>query len=935
MTAINVGTTALAGSVTLAASGNLSVAANSGTVTLTNSATQLRDINGVQQGTVTLGSGMQLASGVLNPANQVAAVLFGTGADGALTVGNGTTITLSRHMHYTNVTVTGTGKIITNFWDVLCNGTMDLSLAGAGAIQCNGSSASAQTGNTSGGTVVAGPYGPGYGAAIPYAFYTQGANGSKDVSTGNGFAALFSPNSGVFFYGGQGGRGGNSNLVTQITTTGTLGCIGGASTLPTITAAQAIPYGPMFSIQTATTDYNGSVNAVHIPAGGPGGGGASSGTAYSYGGAGGANGGMVRIAAAVLKLGTNPTAGLIQANGGAGGAPSTQQGTSSTLSGAGGGGGGGGGYVHLVMGSLIGSTSNAIQANGGAGAQGASSFALGSNGASSGNGGNGGNGGTIDVYTVNNSVAFLRVTGATGSLGTTGTTNYTPGVGYSAQAGGAGGAGGLAQCNLPAGYMTLTAPNTQYTDASIIQLSGTYAGTTPTGVQYSLDNGSTWTTATTFSASSGSYTVSLNSIPAAGSYQVLTRMANYILFASSAVTLTVTTASISMGGPTASFSTSTGAFSIINMGGSVYTATTLTASNVQVSLDGGATWANPATYTQTGTTYTATLAAPSNSATYTPKIRFQANTSINATASASVTTSNPTITIGSASATLAVVTITGTITSGATYTASQMQVSFNGGSTWTTATSMAVSGTSYTLVVTGPSTGGSYAYTIRSSQNTTVTVNSTSNVTIALPYVTVSTPSAAGAGSAQTISGTVSTSGVSLTNITYSVDGGSAITVPTALITFSGTSWSFPIPAPAAGAHTVTVTITLQYSGSTYTPMATSSSFTNTSSSTPTISTLTPATNQYSSAQNIPFAGTYGNGTPSGITFQGITGASNAATAGTSVTIANGYWQATCPFTLPGSTNIVLKVAGTGSNTAFVNTGTFQVTTVGGGCGCS
>ena len=61
------------------------------------------------------------------------AALFGSGADGNVVILSGTT-TITRDMQYGNLTISGSGALVTNGYRVFVSGVLDLSQAGAGAI---------------------------------------------------------------------------------------------------------------------------------------------------------------------------------------------------------------------------------------------------------------------------------------------------------------------------------------------------------------------------------------------------------------------------------------------------------------------------------------------------------------------------------------------------------------------------------------------------------------------------------------------------------------------------------------------------------------------------------------------------------------------------------------------------------------------------------
>jgi len=69
--------------------------------------------------------------------------------------------------------------------------------------------------------------------------------------------------------------------------------------------------------------------------------------------------------------------------------------------------------------------------------------------------------------------------------------------------------------------LTLNAP-VEVDPGATATFSGTYTGTAPTGIDYSLDNGTTWTTGITPTASGGNWSITFTA-PSAGTYTVLAR----------------------------------------------------------------------------------------------------------------------------------------------------------------------------------------------------------------------------------------------------------------------------------------------------------------------------------------------------------------------------------------------------------------------------
>lgn len=345
---------------------------------------------------------------------------FGDGSDGNVTISSGTT-TLTRDMYYGNLTMSGTGTLITSGYKVFIKGILDLTAAQVGAIQWNGSNgnnASAATGGAaptaqSGGTLGA---------------INTGGSGTTATTAngGNGTAGIIgNSNTTVSGVGGSGGTG----------TSGTGGTGSAART-----SAFALPFERF--------DANLLLGAVLL-AGGPGGsgGGAGAGDGTNNGGgsgSGGSGGGIVALYANIIVKSSNTPAGVIQANGGMGGNGGN---TSAGVTGGGGGGGGGaGGWVYIAYNKLYGpSIARAVFANGGNGGTGGTSTGSGSSG---GMGGNAGSGGRINIVnvplgTANNLLGISNLTYLPDLVGFTPTIN-TP----LALTGGNGGFNGMRTATL-------------------------------------------------------------------------------------------------------------------------------------------------------------------------------------------------------------------------------------------------------------------------------------------------------------------------------------------------------------------------------------------------------------------------------------------------------------------------------------------------------
>lgn len=297
---------------------------------------------------------------------------FGDGSDGNVTISSGTT-TLTRDMYYNNLTMSGTGKLVTAGWRVFIKGILDVTAAGAGAIQWNGSNggnASAATGGAGGTTELGGTLGD----------ISEGGSGTT-ATTGNGTAGgggtIGLGNGGISGGGGGGG-------------TGTSGGGGGGG------AARVPGYDtPMNRFET------NFLFGVSLITGGPGGsgGGAGAGDGTNVGGGGGAGGnggGILAVYANTIVKSAATPASVFQANGGNGGNGGN---TSAGVTGGGGGGGGGaGGWIYLCYNNLYGPLIyKMFEASGGQGGRGGSGTGAGATG---GAGGNSGTGGRITLYNV-------------------------------------------------------------------------------------------------------------------------------------------------------------------------------------------------------------------------------------------------------------------------------------------------------------------------------------------------------------------------------------------------------------------------------------------------------------------------------------------------------------------------------------------------------
>ena len=258
--------------------------------------------------------------------------LFGDGSDGNVTVSSGTT-TLSRDMYYNNLTMSGTGKIVTNGYRIFVSGTLTLTNAAVGAISYNGSAASGVTEGA---------------ALLSRSIGGSGVGGA--TNGGNGGAA----NNGAYGGFAAGGAGGSIGAIDAFPVRRiAIDLLKGASVLaggsggagaPTVTGGAGGSGGGVIAIYARNITRGGSNTGVITAKGGNGGNG-------SPGGGGGGGGGWIYIVYEALL--SSSMANAINANGGSGG-----NGTSSS-----GGGGGGGGRITLIN-TVAGTISETFGGNG-------------------------------------------------------------------------------------------------------------------------------------------------------------------------------------------------------------------------------------------------------------------------------------------------------------------------------------------------------------------------------------------------------------------------------------------------------------------------------------------------------------------------------------------------------------------------------------------
>lgn len=342
---------------------------------------------------------------------------FGDGSDGNVTISSGTT-TLTRDMHYNNLTISGTGVLQTRGYRVFVKGTLDITAASARSIvvgdgigSLNGGNAVAHVGGNSGTVFVDN------NAVLPVS--VPAGNGGANGTTGAGAqgSALTAPIYSLGYVAGAGGAGGAVG--------GTAGGVSRAAVSATVPT----------DIRRITFDCavyrGGSLRQITAGMGAPGGSsGAGDGVGQGGGGGGGGAGGCTLIIAArtINRSGATAASAIsVQGGNGGNGGPG-QNGTN--RGGGGGGGGGSGGWLILIYRTLTGSTAtNCLDATGGNGGNGANGTGTGGGG----NGGSSGSGGRLDVYDIGSntqtittgagSVAGSAASGATGGSGGSATLN--------------------------------------------------------------------------------------------------------------------------------------------------------------------------------------------------------------------------------------------------------------------------------------------------------------------------------------------------------------------------------------------------------------------------------------------------------------------------------------------------------------------------------
>lgn len=330
--------------------------------------------------------------------------LFGAGTDGDVTISSGTT-TLTRTMFYNNLTLNGTGAIITQGNAIYVRGTLNLTGAQAGAIRNNGPNGTSSASQTGGAGAQATVFGQRFTSGQP-----GSAGGTGTTTTGPSGAtvtavALSPTNRGT--NAGRSGAGGNGS--------GGTGGISGDATNPTTTY---LPRSLNDILGTVVIIVTAAATGQYLsaaPSGRGGGAGGGDGTNLGRGGGGGgAGGGCVLIFANTINV-TGAIASVISSRGGNGG--NGANGAVGNVGGGGGGGGGCGGMVCIVYEEIIGSATGIIDITGGDGGNGGNGIGTGT----AGTGGHSGNAGVAVLINVRtgamSTLTDLTVTANTGQTG--------------------------------------------------------------------------------------------------------------------------------------------------------------------------------------------------------------------------------------------------------------------------------------------------------------------------------------------------------------------------------------------------------------------------------------------------------------------------------------------------------------------------------------
>ena len=279
---------------------------------------------------------------------------FGDGSDGDVTISSGTTA-ITRDMYYNNLTISGTGILQTNGFKLFVKNTLDLTNAGVGAIQANGTNGTNAAANVQG----LGVAGYEAGTLAAQSVGGNGINGGTGAGS-TGLTATLVPTAGIGASGGAGGAGAD----------GQPPILGGSSG-----SASAITWGTFLH-----GPYTQFLRGITLIGGGAGGRGGSSGggdgvNSGGGGGGGGGGAGIAPIYAYTILTSNSTSSKCIQAIGGNGG--NGGNGTAGVVGGGGGAGAGGGGAIYIVYVNRAGPTiSNMLDVSGGHGGRGGKGFGI-------------------------------------------------------------------------------------------------------------------------------------------------------------------------------------------------------------------------------------------------------------------------------------------------------------------------------------------------------------------------------------------------------------------------------------------------------------------------------------------------------------------------------------------------------------------------------
>ncbi len=132
---------------------------------------------------------------------------------------------------------------------------------------------------------------------------------------------------------------------------------------------------------------------------------------------------------------------------------------------------------------------------------------------------------------------------------------------------------------------------------------------------------------------------------------------------------------------------------------------------------------------------------------------------------------------------------------------SAIDVSFDGGNTWSALTGYSASGNTWSGTATAPGSAG-LTYALVRDHNNTADTNSSATFTVsAAEMITVATPGTETAGNSYTYSGTYTAGPPTALDYQFDSAGWSAASSPA----ISGGNWSFSATAPAAGTHALSV----------------------------------------------------------------------------------------------------------------------------------